>query len=1710
MAIKRFRKHLSLSLAASLLIGAVAPSATYATTPSDTEIAAISEEVSTTYNYFDTTFPSQTGGDVQNLNSDEDAAQYWATQDEYDTYIEAANELLAQLWEIHADLQSLNTDFASTRQLANGIDYAEAQEELQDLIDEINNWFETDPAPPISALDGVDIEAGEAYIPLNDYNSIMAIVTEAEFLLENSTDTSDIDTTLGKTISGFSLAVPQTTYAELTGMLTTLGDEFTKIKAINVQGTGTLFTARENLRIALLIATAYLDPDEVVDNQLPDFTSDSDDHNTITVYDGDDALEDSGSEVTIVLASVSSTNGTDVVGSWVTQTVKDTFSSAVTTAQTIYDNNDGFTDDGDLDASETTDTTITTLEAALTTLSTAQATFVNSYQDGQLDAVWAEWANLQDAIRAAQETYGEFDDSDNSFDETMLTSEVNGTDVPQADKWVTPDELATIKDAVEIAKSVELSESQTARTTPVSTVQLQAATATLTTATTTFSNNIKDGIQEPYEDIRATLVASIGLARAEIGTDVDGVPQYDGNIVVSDVEGVDVATDWVTSEVFNTFRDLVLEAEDAHSGTDEKADYEYSVLELSTINENLLLAITNFKDDSTESKSDERDDLLDELQDYIDYINNEVVAEANVSSYATTYGGMDTVTKATGYATTYVDGDGATQTYQYVLTADMRALQTAATNAQTSHDTMETSGSASISAIQTVLDELEAAVEAFRAACDDVNVAKSLIYNDIYSGATYKAVDDGADGTVDLWVLDNANSTILDLGYYHMVNGIVDVDGSYILKPVQVSDSNGINIATTDYWVTSSIMTTFKAAITTAENVMDGNNTVAITENAKTTLTVAKDKFIPVLGTGEAFDLVTELAQYINYAKLLIGDEGYVGDLDSSGEPDIGRLTAPDAITIEDKYGSTVSETDKWITTAQANTFRGYITTAVNAYNSTSTTIATLTTAIETLKTRIETLENTTATAGQKEAFEAITTPFQELIDEAQLLLYGSATGTTMTLTVSTNNGTDVAQDTIWASINDRLTMYIALNNAKTAMTNQDNGTVTLANHQSSYNTFATALNSFRVIETAATETTPVVYASTSKVQYGTQGLSKANFAAAINAAQARVYETYYEYDETGAISDTASTSSTYVNISNISGNELGTDQEWVTSSVHSTYQTAIQTAIKYLGLITTSTPESTITLYTNILANATTTFENSVKYGTDTLTTAVTELNDMIAQAYRLIGETTTSGMADPDDTTTLPESGDIASTGIRRSLLFGTDVPESLNYVDNVYYTIFKNAITTAETAATNGAAKTVTAASINNSKTTLQNAINTIINASKAGTLTSFTNTKKELTDLIAEAQSLVANTVVNTNSGRDVAGWGLTDSSQEGPTGATYDSQSFWSTSVYITILNNAITTATNSSNYAYATVSSLESAIDTLQLAIYTFTGVNGSDNTVNGVTYAARRLPGEKDQLAYYASEITSLLAETSTGGIAMSTWAYNLKACSYGVGNLVSHDYYWVKSATDATYKTAIVSLIPSAYSNANLYNNIYKSSATNVAGSTMQESYEKLKYVWDTYGDGNGNTGVKAGTSEDTLLARIALRARITEATAILNATGESATFAGTQVNGKYYASSAAVLAFEQAIAAATADANNAYCSSIEYGYDITKKEAAGNTQGKDYVTPNYNAGTSIRTLEEAITAFENARGNTTYVQPYTIASFSLMSLSPETTTSQAITIE
>jgi hypothetical protein len=173
-----------------------------------------------------------------------------------------------------------------------------------------------------------------------------------------------------------------------------------------------------------------------------------------------DALATAISEATTLASSVTvSADGNDVSSSkyWATQSDVDTLNAAITSAQTVYDNESATTDE---------------ISAALDALQSACNTFKASYARGNVNP-----AELEAAIAEAQ-----------SFYDAMIVS-TDGTDVSVNDVWYTQEVKDALGEAITAANTALAAESPTVETYDAAVEALNSALETAEAAAVQGSRN---------------------------------------------------------------------------------------------------------------------------------------------------------------------------------------------------------------------------------------------------------------------------------------------------------------------------------------------------------------------------------------------------------------------------------------------------------------------------------------------------------------------------------------------------------------------------------------------------------------------------------------------------------------------------------------------------------------------------------------------------------------------------------------------------------------------------------------------------------------------------------------------------------------------------------------------------------------------------------------------------------------------------------------------------------------------------------------------------------------------------------------------------------------------------------------------------------------------------------------------------------------------
>ncbi|ONI40248.1 hypothetical protein AN639_05025 [Candidatus Epulonipiscium fishelsonii] len=1571
----------------------------------------------------------------------------------------------------------------------------------------------------LSALDGADVTSGTAWVSETKYKELKEVVKEAQELLANVYDKIDVTTQQATTqveleeMADKLFGRDTTTPSNLAATPTT-GSLYSAYlsSAKTAPEDGAIVKARKQMEYLLIDAQAniykYTTTDSLIkttaDNiEIADKAEDNDGDNTYDLKDprNEDIIiiyKDNSTDeyvttgtgvttatVTYVHEDTDGHEGSNVVGSWVKTADWDTFETAITdaiedyieldgttTAANIYADADfttgaaiAYTDDDYED--ETNSDTATEVNKIFNTLQKALYTFTGKARnDGELGDIIEEKGKFLETIDEAHKTKGYVPDTNNYTTDTsvnLVTSTFykvdehnkvesttkNGTDIPAANSWVTKDVWDTFETAIGTAVTTynQIIVNGTTNN-ALSLEEIEEVIGTLEDAIRVFDRAIEgEGLKEEYEAAMGNtnnnkgLIGAIATARSDVGSnasvDDDGELTTDTSAtVLPSKDGSDVTTpnQWVPTDNYKDFVEKIMVAEEMRDLELETpvtatagALAVHTIGDIEDMTRDLSYATRDFKGLIQDSTAGELKDDNDELKVLITTAK-QLFAKGEFSAYD----GFDLLTATT--TVTKLDGTTQGNYNTYEVTTNSPSVVTQADSDNLFEAIMDAIIYDKTDDAEKDLESTEEATDALQTAMNEFDTAK-------------------------------VTPSSLKFDLFKLIYG--DGDGGYaeFLRELKTSEVQGQDVTTTDYWSTNAEKTAFNNEVVKSIGTLENKTVKAATVGVTTkTLMTARTKVTTKPGTGTFITFKNDLSKKINEAKYWVFDEDYVEGLNRvETTPDPGTVTT--RVYISDDFGRTLREPggttskgattdgDLWVSEDKMVSFKKQIDTAKAAWNNNKPSEATLKTARTNLEKQMDTFLNVTA---QK---AVSTTDFRDLLDN-----FGNLISTTKTTLYSEDDGfvwgqyeendtikisafgDDVTTSDKWATKADFDTLNKALKVAHDIYEKRDN--YTYGSIKKAYETFKLATEAFDA-----------------KLQPGIEGEERKPLWNDIVDARTTIE---------------------MVLRSEVNGDDIPDDEDWVNSRDYDAFKNAINSAEATIkkstvdgttdGALVAGFKQSVFSSAQKTLKAATDKFvaamENK-KPGTGLLAPKKADYLESINMVNTLIGELnfkdtngtviTTTTMTDWDDKLTelgydLTPTGSTAEPeGIRKSVANnGVEVESKYLWLPGA---TFDSITKTIDTNMINYKKPGLTVAGAESAIDTLEGKnLKTWIDAAKksgTGKKEIVAAARTTLLELITTGCDLLGQTVTTADDYRlDISYIGGRNYRMSDMKGVDVPNDTAWSSSAH----NRTFTMAIDKAILAYqnekADQRALETAISTFDKSLKTFKGYTDD----NGRVYPAQWFAsGSSNSIGTSISALKVTVARVATT-IPM------LKVSALGTGADVSHDHILISGVKRTTSNLPILSEINAAYSKANTM------SKARLGAYTLAEIQDAEKTLTDLLNTVTGSA--INGNKEETLAAKTALKQEITAANTLVR-----------EANGKKHTDfddSFAVRMLEEMIKDANAVYANRYASTSGTSYtqkadgtvELNDDDAGKEIAGKKYDIIGATTGAGIReTLYNAV---------------------------------------
>ncbi|ONI43138.1 hypothetical protein AN640_06635 [Candidatus Epulonipiscium fishelsonii] len=1304
--------------------------------------------------------------------------------------------------------------------------------------------------------------------------------------------------------------------------------------------------------------------------------------------------------VTYVTEDTDGHEGSNVIGSWVKVADWANFETAITDAITTYKELDGnndtaeytettFTTDAAIDyltneddyIAETNKQTARKIKAAIKTLKQALTDFTKARKKGELGKIAEEKGEFLEVITEAQKTRG-YETAAGYTTDTAVTlstthyaigttnvvtqSAINGTDVPEAKAWVTTPAWATfetaITEAIETYNDIDLDGNPP---NALSLTEIEEAIEALEDATRDFDRVIEDeGLQEDYDAAIGTtngLKHEIGEARTLVGTSAsiaaNGELRADTTVTVQpsiDGSDIDSSKDWVETSEYTDFVQKIMEAEAMVE--DEEDPNQLTKHELDDIvdmKKELADAITNFNSLTKESTSrtfDTKNTALDTL-----------ITTAKtlwISGAPSNYNGFDLLT--TTITVTKIDGttQGNYKTFEVkpdsskVVSGEASdALFEAIINAID----YQHSDNKNLELTLEAIDNLQAAMDEFEDAQTPASGEKFTLFKSIYG-------ENGDTGAVKL------------------------------IRETKTSEVEGADILKTDQWVTLSQKTAFTNVVNKSIGTLE-NETVkeATVQDANEELNNAKDNFNPQEGTEQLVAAKNDLAKKINEAKYWVFDEAtYIESSNDDSVTPSAYVTT--RVYISDNLGRllqkpnntttthTIRGGELWVSKTQHTSFKNQIKAAEVALNNARLSDKTLETAKNNLQKQMDTFLDVTAQKAYTATdFAALDTNFGNLIRTTKSALYGMENGfvwgSNYRIQTSDLFGADIAPGTKWATKADVNTLNNALKVADGIYDKRE--TLTYDSFKAAFETFKTATETFTKEKYLDGLNGPGTHQAAlwgdivaARTTLATRNRSEVNgediptnsdwidhksydaFKAAINTAEGTITKYTLDGTTSGAI-DVVGKRFNQSIFNNAQKTLKLAKEKFLAVTTQAGLGSLANKKVEYLKVINTVTGLIGVDKYTDTSGKVTTTAFTVAQHDTD----ALTELTNL---GY------------------SLGEDGHDGIEGIRKSNENnGVDVENKHLWLPSTQF----DAITRNIDTSISDYQKPNLNVKLAQTKidTLKQTNLKTWIESAKKsgrGTKEEVDAARTTLFSLIKEGYGLLAQTattadefIINIDFGNGLNG-GIQEYRMSYLNGADVPDDSAWSSVVNNRTFNAALDKAVAAHQNKKADVKVLETAINALKKSLLTFEG--GTDE--EGNTYAPQWFAhGSRESIA---TSISALKVTVAGAATTIPT----LKVSALGSGADVSKDHILISSLKRTPSNLPILSEINAAFSKAN---SISKAKIGTYSKDAIIDAKDTLTRLIT-----EAVTNPTYGNKENTAAAKAELKIEIANAQALVNA--------------------------------------------------------------------------------------------------------------------------
>lgn len=1491
----------------------------------------------------------------------------------------------------------------------------------------INN-LTTGTSIKLSYLDGDDITSGQSWVAVEHYTKLKKEVENAKRLLnnllENETNITEAPTKtqleeledMADKLFGRDTTTPSNLAA--VPIAGSLYEEFLS-NAQTATADGDIAAQRRQMEYLLIDALKHTTNAAVsttADNiDVSGKTENEDGDNTYYLTDprdnsliykvGNTYLSTTAAEantsattatVTYVTQDTAGHKGSNVVGSWVKVADWENFETAIEDAINTYKELDGnddtaeytettFTTDAAIDyltneddyIAETNKQTARKIKAAIKTLKQALTDFTKVRNKGELGKIAEEKAEFLEVITEAQKTRG-YETAAGYTTDTAVTlstthyaigttnvvtqSAINGTDVPEAKAWVTTPAWATfetaITEAIETYNSIDLDGNPP---NALSLTEIEEAIEALEDATRDFDRVIEDeGLQEHYNVAINGLTSKITEARTLVGTSAsiaaNGKLTADTSANVQpSLDGSDITDtnkQWVETSEYTDFVQKIIDAEDMVE--DEEDPNQLTKHELDDIvdmKKELADAIDTFnslKKAPTSGTFNTQNTALDTL-----------ITTAKtlwISGAPSNYNGFDLL--ATTTTITKIDGTTQANYKTFEVTPDSSKVVSgeasdALFNAIINALNYKNSDNKNLELTLEAIDNLQAAMDEFEDAQTPASGEKFTLFKSIYG--------------------ENGNTGAVKL-----------------IRDTKTSEVEGADILSTDQWVTLSQKTAFTNVVNKSIGTLE-NETVkeATVQDANEELSNAKDNFITNGGTGQLIEPKNDLARKINEAKYWVFDEATTISSFSTTSVTPSVTTR---VYISDNLGRLLQEPNNtttthtirggelWVSKTQHTSFKNQIKAAEVALNTAKLSDKTLETAKNNLQKQMDTFLNVTAQKAYTATdFATLDTNFGNLIRTTKSALYGMEIGfvwgSNYRIQTSDLFGADIAPGTKWATKADVNTLNNALKVADGIYDKRE--TLTYDSFKAAFETFKTATETFTKEKYLDGLNGPGTHQAAlwgdivaARTTLATRNRSEVNgediptnsdwidhksydaFKAAINTAEGTITKYTLDGTTSGAI-DVVGKRFNQSIFNNAQKTLKLAKEKFLAVTTQAGLGSLANKKVEYLKVINTVTGLIGVDKYTDTSGKVTTTAFTVAQHDTD----ALTELTNL---GY------------------SLGEDGHDGIEGIRKSNENnGVDVENKHLWLPSTQF----DAITRNIDTSISDYQKPNLNVKLAQTKidTLKQTNLKTWIESAKKsgrGTKEEVDAARTTLFSLIKEGYGLLAQTattadefIINIDFGNGLTG-GIQEYRMSYLNGADVPDDSAWSSVVNNRTFNAALDKAVAAHQNKKADVKVLETAINALKKSLLTFKGGTDEEDNVYAPQWFAHGSRGS------IATSISALKVTVAGAATTIPT----LKVSALGSGADVSKDHILISSLKRTPSNLPILSEINAAFSKAN---SISKAKIGTYSKDAIIDAKNTLTNLIT-----EAVTNPTPGNKEDTEAAKAELKIEIANAQALVNA--------------------------------------------------------------------------------------------------------------------------